>query len=446
MAARIDEVKASQSKLGVEGIYDARTLGVPKMLILGFQHAFAMFGATVLVPLLTGLEVSTALLMAGLGTLLFHLLTKLQVPAFLGSSFAFLGGYAAVAPLLADGSPNVEMLPYACGGVAVSGLLYVILALLIKSFGTQRVMRFFPPVVVGPMIIAIGLILAPSAITNCQTNWLLAMIALVVIIVANIFGKGMIKIIPILLGIVVSYIVALFMNQVDFTLVQEADIVGLPEIMIAKFDVSAIIAIVPIALATMMEHIGDICAISATTGKNYIVKPGLHRTLLGDGIATSLSAIFGGPANTTYGENTGVLVLTKVYDPRVIRIAAVIAVLLSFIPKFSEIVHSIPTAIIGGVSLVLYGMISAVGIRNLVDNRVDFTKTRNLIIAAVVLVFALGFNAAGGVTFQVGEAVITLSGLAVAAIAGILLNAILPGNDYTFDMQVEAEDAAFPVE
>ena len=424
-----------QVSLGGDAIYDVRKLGVPKMLILGFQHTFAMFGATVLVPIITGLDVSTTLLMAGLGTLLFHLITKGKVPAFLGSSFAFLGGYAAVAPRLADGSPNVELLPYACGGVVAAGLIYVIMSGLIKIFGVKKIMRFFPPVVTGPIIISIGLILAPSAISNCSENWLLAMIALAVIVVCNIWGKGMVKILPILIGIVVSYIVALFMGEVDFAAIGAAPWFGVAvhPSSFAHFSISACITIAPIALATMMEHIGDIAAISATCEKNYLADPGLHRTLLGDGLATSLAAMFGGPANTTYGENTGVLALTKVYDPRVMRIAACCAVVLSFFPKFGAAIQTIPTAIIGGISFVLYGMISAIGVRNVVENKVDFTNSRNLIIAAVILVCALGFNSVGGITFAIAGVNINLSGLAIAAIAGILLNAILPGNDYEFD-------------
>ena len=421
--------------LGTEGVYDARKLGVPKMLVLGFQHTFAMFGATVLVPILTGINVSTALLFAGLGTLLFHLLTKGKVPAFLGSSFAFLGGYAAVAPLGADGTPS-EMLPYAAGGVVVAGFIYVVLAALIKVFGVKRIMRFFPPVVTGPIIIAIGLILAPSAITNCQSNWLLAFIALAIIVVCNIWGKGMVKILPILIGIVGSYIVALLMGEVNFDAIRQADWFGLAihTGSMAKFSVSACITIAPIALATMMEHIGDIAAISATCERPYLADPGLHRTLLGDGLATSLAGFFGGPANTTYGENTGVLVLSRVYDPKVVRLAAVYAVVLSFSPAFAALVNSIPTAIIGGVSFILYGMISAIGVRNVVENRVDFTNSRNLIIAAVILVCGLGFS--GGITFPVGGAHVTLTNLAIAAIAGIALNAILPGKDYEFGSDV----------
>ena len=423
-------------------IYNARELGTGRMIVLGMQHTFAMFGATVLVPLLTGLNVSTTLLMAGLGTLLFHFITKRKVPAFLGSSFAFLGGYAAVAPMI-DGAPNTEMLPYACGGVAVAGLLYVIVSLLFSAFGAKRVMRFFPPVVTGPIIISIGLILAPSAIANCSTNWLLAIVALVTIVICNIWGRGMIRIIPIMMGIIVSYIVALITGAVDFSGVTSTlsngfvgGIVGLPvqSSGFAKFDISAILTIAPIAIATMMEHIGDISAIGATTERNFIADPGLHRTLLGDGLATTLSAVFGGPANTTYGENTGVLALSRVYDPAVIRIAAVFAIILSFFPTFAEVIRSIPAGIIGGVSLILYGMISAIGIRNVVENQVDFTNSRNLIIAAVILVCALGFNFSdlGGITFSVAGTSITLSGLAIASIAGIVLNAILPGNTYEF--------------
>ncbi|MEE1071914.1 MAG: uracil-xanthine permease family protein [Cellulosilyticum sp.] len=421
-------------------------MGVGKIILLGMQHTFAMFGATVLVPLLTGLNVSTTLLMAGLGTLLFHFITKGKVPAFLGSSFAFLGGYAAVAPLIGT-QPNVEMLPYASGGVFVAGLVYVVLAACIKVFGVKKVMRFFPPVVTGPIIISIGLILAPSAITNCQENWMLAIIALGVIIICNIWGKGMIKIIPIMLGIIISYIVALIIGEVNFSELTTSEIIALPiqSTAFAKFDMSAIITIVPIALATMMEHIGDISAIGATTGKNYIANPGLHRTLIGDGVATSLSALFGGPANTTYGENTGVLALTKVYDPLVMKIAAVFAIILSFFPVVASLIRSIPVAIIGGVSLILYGMISAVGIRNVVENRIDFTESRNLIIAAVILVSALGFNNIGGISFMVASTTINLSGLAIAAIAGILLNAILPGNDYIFEVEDEHDELTFKV-
>lgn len=433
-------MKKEKVQIGQEGLFDARQLGVPKMLLLGLQHTFAMFGATVLVPIITGLDVSTTLLVAGLGTLLFHLITKGRVPAFLGSSFAFLGGFAAVAPRLADGSANLEMLPYACGGVAVAGLVYVLLSLLIRAFGVDRIMRFFPPVVTGPIIISIGLILSPTAVTNASENWILALTALAVIIVCNIFGKGMIRIIPIILGITISYIVAVCMKQVDFQPVLDAAWIGLPlhTSAMAKFDLNAVLMIVPIALATIMEHIGDMAAISATTGRNYIANPGLSRTLLGDGLATTMAGLLGGPANTTYGENTGVLAMTRIYDPRIMRIAACFAIILSFSPKVGALISTIPMAIIGGISIMLYGMISAVGVRNVVESRVDFTKSRNLVIAAVILVSALGINfATGGISFAIAGYTITLSGLAIAAILGILLNAILPGNDYVFHKEDE---------
>ena len=430
-----------------EAIYDAKQLGAGKVFVLGLQHMFAMFGATVLVPLLTGLSVSTTLLFAGIGTLLFHAITKGKVPAFLGSSFAFLGGYAAIAPLLEDGSSNVEMIPYACFGVACAGLVYLVMAGMIKLFSAKKVMKFFPPIVTGPIIIAIGLTLSKSAIDNCNTNWVIALVAIVVVILCNVFGKGMIKIIPILIGVIASYVVAICMGEVDFTGVANADWIGLPiekeytvlALFGDNFDVSllitAIVTIVPIALATVVEHIGDISAISSTTGINYIKEPGLHRTLLGDGLATSLAALFGAPANTTYGENTGVLNLSKVYDPFVVRLAAVFAIIFSFCPKFAAIIQAMPAATVGGISLILYGMISAVGVRNVVENQVDFTKTRNVIVAALILVLSIGVNysAAGAIAFQIAGITISLSGLAVGALTGIILNAILPEKDYVFD-------------
>ena len=423
-----------------QGIRDARQLGVPKMLILGLQHMFAMFGATVLVPALTGLSVSATLLFAGLGTLLFHFLVKGKVPAFLGSSFAFLAGYAAIAP-----NGEAALLPYACVGVACSALLYLVLAALVKSFGTQKVMSFFPPVVTGPIIICIGMTLANSAINNCTGNWAVALLAIVTVVVFNIWGKGMLKIIPILMGVLVSYVFAALLGQVDFSGVAQAAWIGLPVrfentvfSLIGNCDVNllvtAIIAIMPIAFATMIEHIGDICAISSTVGENFIEDPGLHRTLLGDGLATALASLFGAPANTTYGENTGVLALTKVYDPRVVRIAAIFAIIASFCPKFSALVAAMPAGTIGGVSLILYGMISAIGVRNLVENHVDLAQSRNVIVVSLILSLGLGitFSAAGAITFTVGAITLKFSGLAIAAITGIVVNAILPGKDYTF--------------
>ena len=389
-----------------QAIYDARPLGAGKMTVLGLQHLFAMFGATVLVPVITGLSVSATLLFAGIGTLLFHLLTKMKVPAFLGSSFAFLGGYAAVTQMGAEkGLSLAQSLPYACIGVFCAGLMYFVLAGLFAAFGPRRVMRYFPPIVTGPIIIAIGLTLSGSAIQNCSQNWWLALVAVLVIILCNVFGKGMIKIVPILLGVLVSYILAACFGQVDFTPVKEAAWVGLPFKMentaFAVFRnpdwglvVAAVIAILPISLATMV------------------------------------ASLFGAPANTTYGENTGVLNITKVFDPRVIRIAACFAMLLSFCPKFSALIGAMPAATIGGVSLVLYGMISAVGVRNIVENQVDFTHSRNLFIAALILVLAIGIKYGANDAISIGFT--SLSGLAVAALVGIVLNAVLPGNDYQF--------------
>ncbi len=464
--------KKKKIAVGTEGIYDARKLGAPRMIILGFQHMFAMFGATVLVPLLTGLSISTTLLFAGLGTLLFHCLTKFKVPAFLGSSFAFLGGYAAVTTL-SDGTTDLERLPYACLGVACAGLVYLVLAAVIKIVGINKVMKLFPPIVTGPIIMAIGLGLAPSAISNCQSNWTLAIIALALVIIFNIFGKGMAKIVPILLGLLgavaVAVILALTLGQnvtVDgaeyiavngsssmllfstdkLQALKDAAWIGFPidwgstvfgGVKDSSLAISAIIAIIPISLATMMEHIGDISAISATCNKNYIEDPGLHRTLLGDGLATTLASLFGAPANTTYGENTGVLVLSKVYDPRVIRIAAYFAIFFSLSPKFAAAINLMPTAVIGGISFVLYGMISAIGVRNVVEAKVDFSKSRNTIIAAVILVLALGSN---GISFSLGGTAISISALATASVVGILLNVIFPGKDYVFKISGDNAD------
>ena len=430
------------SNLQNQPVYDARTLGAGKMTLLGVQHLFAMFGATVLVPVITGLSVSATLLFAGLGTLIFHLCTKMKVPAFLGSSFAFLGGYATVTQMgMANGMTLTQALPYACIGVFFAGLMYFVVAALFKIFGPASVMKFFPPVVTGPIIIAIGLCLSGSAIQNCSSNWWIALVAILIIVVCNIWGKGMVKIVPILLGVLGSYIAAACFGLVDWTSVGDAAWVGLPfrmeDTAFSVFKnpdwglvVAAIIAILPISLATMMEHIGDMCAISSTTGINYLEDPGLHRTLLGDGLATSLASLFGAPANTTYGENTGVLNITKVYDPKVIRIAAVFAIVLSFCPKFSAIIGAMPASTIGGVSLILYGMISAVGVRNIVENQVDFTKSRNLIVAALILVLAIGIKYGAGDAINIGFT--SLSGLAVAALVGVIMNAVLPGKDYEF--------------
>ncbi len=465
----------SNSSMQEGAIYDAKKLGTSRVLILGLQHMFAMFGSTILVPALTGLSVSATLLFAGLGTLLFHLISKRKVPAFLGSSFAFLAGYFAIAP---NGEAN--LLPYACFGVACAGLVYLVLAGLIKLFGVNKVMKFFPPIVTGPIIIAIGLCLSGTAINSCSTNWLVAIIAILIIVICNIWGKGMVKIVPILLGVVGACVLCVLLtigpseivniggsdyytiagnpnlqlfSAASVENIKNAAWIGLP----FKYEntvfniftggnmdkallINAFITIVPIALATIVEHIGDISAISSTVGKNFIADPGLHRTLTGDGLATTLASLFGAPANTTYGENTGVLTLSKVYDPMVIRLAACFAIVFSFSPKLAACISAIPTPVVGGISLVLYGMISAVGVRNIVENKIDFGKSRNVIIAALILVLSIGitYSAAGAIVINCGTVggdalVITLSGLAVGSIIGILMNAILPGKDFVFE-------------
>ena len=444
-----------ENNMNQEAIYDAAVLGKGKMFVLGLQHLFAMFGATVLVPAITGLNVSTTLLFAGLGTLLFHWVTGRKVPAFLGSSFAFLGAYG----LTTASGQNIP-LTYSGFGVAVAGMMYLVLALMFKIFGTKKVMSFFPPIVTGPVIICIGLTLAGTAITSCTSNWLVALVAIIVVVVANIWGKGMIQIVPILLGVVASYLVAMVVDPAAraavAATVAEAKWFGLPiiweETALSIFNqdldvsmlITAVITIAPISLATIVEHVGDMCAISSTVGKNYVADPGLHRTLVGDGLATAVSSLFGGPANTTYGENTGVLALSKVYDPKVVRLAAVFAMVLSFCPKFAALIVAMPAATMGGVSLVLYGMISSVGVRNVVENQVDFTKSRNVLIAALIMGLAIGikyYDVSGAITFNLGPVAVSLSGLAVAAVVGIVLNAVLPGKDYEFGTNPQGDTA-----
>ena len=444
------------SEKNTEAVYDVSTLGTSKTLVLGVQHLFAMFGATVLAPALTGLNVSATLLFAGLGTLLFHLVTGRKVPAFLGSSFAFLGGYAAIAPMI-DGAPNTQMLPYACFGVFAAGLVYLVLAAMFKIFGANKVMRFFPPIVTGPIIICIGLSLAGSAIGNCRTNWLVAIVAIAVVVVCNIWGKGMVKIVPILLGVVSSYLFAVVVDSsVRASVVQavaDAKWIGMPvvwnntvfSLFSGEYDggmlLTSVITIAPIALAAIVEHVGDMCAISSTVGQNFVADPGLHRTLTGDGLATALASLFGAPANTTYGENTGVLALSKVYDPKVVRLAALFAIVLSFCPKFAALIVAMPAATMGGVSLVLYGMISSVGVRNVVENQVNFTKSRNVLIAAMILGLAVGISYNGAVVMTLGSVTLSMSGLAVAALVGIVMNAVLPGMDYEFGANEQGDTA-----
>lgn len=435
----------------VEGIYDGfKELGTGKMLILGFQHVFAMFGATVLVPLLTGLSVSVTLFCAGIGTIWFYIITKRKIPIFLGSSFAFIGAFASIA------NGDKELMPYATLGVVCAGLIYVVLAILFAIFGAKKVMKLFPPVVTGPVIILIGLILADTAVSSASANWILAVIAIAIVICVNLFGKGMIKILPILIGILGAYVIGCIVTAIkpdlfglpwiDWSPLVGSKILDVPPFVeytplrflfgAQAFDsaiaTNAIVTFVVVALAAMVEHIGDICAIGATCGKNFIADPGLTRTLLGDGIGTSIAGLFGGPANTTYSENTGVVALTKVYDPKVMLIAAVMTIILSFVSIFDAFINTIPWSIIGGISMVLYGMISATGVRTIVENKVDFTNMRNILVAALILVCGLGFNAH---PLVIGR--LTFGGLAVAAVVGIVVNAILPGKDYTFDENIQ---------
>lgn len=433
-------------KIPEEGIYDARELGVPAMLFLGLQHMVAFFGATVLVPLLTGLPVQTTLLMAGICTLLFHIVfTGKKVPAFLGSSFAFLGGYALVKTCPAYASlPLNEQLAYANGGAIVGAIIcYSFLALAIKIAGTKRVLKYLPPVVTGPIIICIGLSLAPSAVGNASQNWALALLTIVVIIAFSVWGKGFFRIIPILMGVIIPYTVAVIIQMaglgqvIDFSGVTNASWFGMAPIMLPKFDTEAILIMAPICLATMMEHVGDISALSATTRRDFVKDPGLSWTLLGDGLMTALSLFIGGPANTTYSENTSVAALSKVYDPRVIRIAAVYAVILGFMPRSAAFISTIPTAIIGGASFILYGMIAAIGVRNIIENHVSLIKPRNLIIVSMILVCGLGID---GISVVIGEVSVTFTGLSIAAVVGIILNMILPDKDYEYGIDDLADE------
>ncbi|MDD6956924.1 MAG: uracil-xanthine permease family protein [Sphaerochaetaceae bacterium] len=419
-----------------------RELGWGKTIVLGLQHVFAMFGATVLVPILTGFSVSVTLFCAGIATLWFHFITKRRVPVFLGSSFAFLAAYASIANdsriVELASSKGISPLSYAAGGVLISGLVYAVFALLFKIIGTRKVMRLFPPVVTGPIIILIGLILSPSAVNNLTGSGdpiiiALGIVPILIIIALHIWGKGMAKIIPILIAILVSYVLALIVTLsglrqvIDFSAFSGKKVVGLPPFALPHFDIGAIITCVVVALAAMIEHIGDMMAIGESTGNNFIENPGLTRTLLGDGVGSSIAGALGGPANTTYGENTGVIVLTGVTDPLVIEIAAVIAILLSMSPILDAAISTVPSCIIGGISFVLYGMISAIGLRTLVEQKVDFTATRNVLVAAVILISGLGFNA-----YPIKIGPIQFGGLACAALFGIILNAILPGKDYEF--------------
>jgi uracil permease len=386
-----------------------------KKFILGLQHVFTMFGSTVLVPILTGLNVSVALFGAGVGTLIFHYITKKRIPAFLGSSFAYIPVIIAI-----GASHGLE---YAAGGLFVAGLLYILFAAIVKLVGPEIIDRLFPPIVTGPIIMVIGLNLAPTAISMASQNWTIALICLLAVTIVNVYGRGFIQLIPVLLGLSVGYIAALIFNIVDFAPIADARWFSMPEFIVAKFDIGVISMVAPLALVTIIEHIGDVLAIGATVEDEYLEDPGFHRTILADGIAKAVSSFIGGAPVTTYSENTGVLALTKVWNTQIMRIAAVIAIALSFIGKLGAAIQTIPEPVIGGISIILFGMIASIGVRTVVENNVDFKHSRNLIVASVILVLGIG---GAEINIGVGNFQLTLAGMALAAIAGLLLNQILP--------------------
>ena len=410
-----------------------------RKLILGIQHVLAMFGATVLVPALTGLNTSITLICAGLGTLLFHLVTKRKVPVFLGSSFAFMGGIMAVIGDSRAGDPDfLEKLAALKGALIIAGLVYAVFALIIKLVGYEKVNKVLPPIVTGPVIIVIGLRLSSSAINNAfYVNGDFNLKAVVVticvlatVVAVSIFAKGIFNLMPILFAIIVGYLVSYFMGFCDFEAVKTAHFFSFMDtsirdqlLCVPTFKAHAILSVAPIALVTMVEHVGDITTNSAVTGQNFMVDPGIHRTLLGDGLATALAGLLGGPANTTYGENTGVLAVTKNYDPSIIRIAAVFAILLGIFGKVGAVITSIPGPVIGGISIVLYGMISSVGVRIIVNERLNFGNSRNLMIAAIILVLGIGCDSIP-ITGTV-----SISGLALSAVVGIVMAQILPESE-----------------
>jgi len=473
-------------------------LSYPKMAVFGLQHMFAMFGATILVPLLSGLSVQVTLVGVGVGTLIFHFFAKGRVPAFLGSSFAFLVGIRLITDPTAGIFPAVQTqyrlideygqyilnaagnfvygvqvqgamhgldigslvhpnafrdatLAYATGGILVSGFMYLVFALIVKLVGVKKFMKFVPPIVTAPTVILIGIMLAPHAINQSAENIILAVATLAFILIASSWGKGMIKIIPILLGIGGAYILALILNTagltnangsaiIDFSAALSrvggdggisGSIVGLPPFMAPRFNLVAILIMIPFALATIAEHIGDMVALSSITGEDFVEDPGLARTLMGDGVASMFSGAVGGPASTTYGENVGVVALTRIFNPRVVQIAAVFATALAFSPIIAAVIYSIPNAIIGGASFMLYGMIAAVGIRNLVESRIDMARTKNLTVVAVMLVTGLGLRFGSPITFTIGSTSVPIDrlGIAIAVVLGVLLNVILPDKD-----------------
>lgn len=409
-----------------KAIEDISELSPLKSATLGLQHVFTLFASTVLVPILTGLDIGVALVMSGVGTLLFHFITKGKVPAYLGSSFSF------IAPILMAG--ELYGLDYARGGIVVAGLIYLVFAALIRVYGVEKIVKYFPPIVTGPIIIVISLKLAPNAIKMASEDWLLSLVTLAVIITVTMFGKGFLKIVPVIIGLSVGYILAAVLGKIDYSPIVQASWIGMPNFSLPKFNLGAVAVVAPIAMCTVVEHIGDVLAMSGVIKKDLTKDPGLTRTLMGDGIATSISAFFGGPANTTYSQNTGVLALTKVFDPKVMRIAACFTILIGLIPKLNAFTATIPKPVIGGAVIILFGMIASIGARTLVENKIDFSKSRNMIIAAVILVFGLG----GAVLpISIGPVKLEIAGMALAAIVGILLNIILPQNAYGEEDETE---------
>jgi len=401
-----------ENKTVTKAIRPGDHLSFSQLLILGLQHAFTMFGATVLVPIMTGFSVSVALFTAGIGTYWFHIVTNRKVPIFLGSSFAFIAPVAIAAKEMG--------IPAAQGGIIIAGLLYCIMAALIYFLGPKFMEALLPPIVTGPIIMVIGLNLAPTAIESASVNWFIAIAVLIVVAYVNLYVKGFMRMLPVISGIIAGYILSLFANIVDFTPIREAAWFAIPDFSLPVFDLAAIGLIAPVAIASMVEHVGDVLSVGATVEQDFIKDPGLSRTLVGDGIATALAGLLGGPANTTYSENTGVLALTRVWKPEVMRVAAIIAIGLSFVQKLGAAIRTIPAPVIGGISIVLFGMIASVGVRTVVENQIDFKQPRNLFISSVILVVGIGgavINFGGGL--QIG-------GMGLAAILGILLNQVLP--------------------
>jgi len=382
-----------------------------KRIIIGIQFLFVAFGATVLVPLLVGIDPSVALFTAGIGTLIFHLITKGKVPVFLGSSFAF------IAPIVA--ATELYGLPGTLSGLIAVGLVYGIVSVIIKVWGLRIIEKIFPSIVVGPVIMIIGLSLAPVAVNMAKTNWVISSVSLLTAVLIVVYSRGMIKLIPIFVGIVVGYILSIIMGQVDFTPIKDAAWFALPEFVRPELNWSAILYMIPVAFAPIIEHIGDMYAIGGVANKKFVQDPGLHRTLLGDGIATAFAGFFGGPPNTTYSEVTGAIALTKVTDPRVLRIAAITALVFSLIGKVSAFLKTIPQAVLGGIMLLLFGMIASIGIKTLIEANTDFTKTRNQVIISIVLTVGIGGA-------QISYGTFSLAGIGLASLVGVVLNLILP--------------------